>query len=383
MWHPVELKLFIDITTKCNVGCPMCHRTNPNGCGTADWLPDIDWSLEQFKQAYPENVCKATREFNICGTWGDPIVNKDLLEIVRYIRTSNNDAKIIINTNGSLRNEEFWWELGKIGGKNLSVVFAVEGLNQEMHERYRQKSFLKKILNNMDVLNNTPATIITQTIAFKHNEKYLKDIEQMCREHGSIHHYIIETNRFTENNKFDFVNAKGLKDVLERPFVDFKKTYENTENEKESIRVIELDKADRKKHNKTKLKTSIRLSNRKIENLSVPRDELDITCVWAQRNRIVINPDGQVLPCCYLCNTHYNNKEGGPGYDDKFAESELMKKYKDKEFNVFNKNLLDIIAQPWFKKELKDSFTSGKPLKQCVTFCSKNKRSQKYGVESD
>jgi hypothetical protein len=45
--------------------------------------------------------------------------------------------------------------------------------------------------------------------------------------------------------------------------------------------------------------------------------------------------------------------------------------------------LLDIIAQPWFKKELKDSFTSGKPLKQCVTYCSKNKRSQKYGVEVD
>ncbi len=382
MWHPKELKLFIDITTKCNVGCPMCHRTNPDGCGTADWLPDIDWSIEQFKQAYPLNVCEATREFNICGTWGDPIVNKDLLEIVRYIRTSNSDAKIIINTNGSLRNEEFWWELGKVGGKNLSVIFAVEGLDQKMHERYRQKSFLKKVLNNMDVLSNTPATIITQTIAFKHNEKHLKEIEQLCRDHGSIHHYIIETNRFLKGPVFNFVNAKGEPDTLEQPFIDFKK-YEDTENEKESVRVIEIDKADRKKHDKTKLKTSIRLSNRKSENLSVPRDELDITCVWAQRNRIVINPDGQVLPCCYLCNSHYSNKEGGPNYDVKFAENELMKKYKDKEFNVFNNNLLDIIAQPWFKKELKDSFTSGKPLKQCVTYCSKNKRSQKYGVESD
>ena len=382
MWHPKELKLFIDITTKCNVGCPMCHRTNPDGCGTADWLPDIDWSIEQFKQAYPENVCKVTREFNICGTWGDPIVNKDLLEIVRYIRTSNSDAKIIINTNGSLRNEEFWWELGKVGGKNLSVVFAVEGLDQQMHERYRQKSFLKKVLNNMDVLSNTPATIITQTIAFKHNEQHLKEIEQLCRDHGSIHHYIIETNRFLKGPVFNFVNAKGEPDTLEQPFINFKK-YEDSENEKESIRVVEIDHVDKTKHNSTKLKTSIRTSNRKKENLNVPRDELDITCVWAQRNRIVINPDGQVLPCCYLCNSHYNNKEGGPNYDVKFAENELMKKYKDKEFNVFNNNLLDIIAQPWFKKELKDSFTSGKPLKQCVTYCSKNKRSQKYGVESD
>lgn len=387
MWYPRELKLFVDITTRCNVGCPMCHRTNPNGCGTADWLPNIDWSLEQFKKAYPISVCEATREFNICGTWGDPIVNKDLLPIVKYIRSVSPTSKIVINTNGSLRNEEFWWELGVIGGKNLSVVFAVEGVNQEMHEKYRQKSFLSKILNNMDVLSNTQAKIMTQTIAFKHNEEYLKDIELLCREHGSTHHYIIETNRFLQGPVFNFVNAKGEPETLEQPFVNFKETFKDNETKDESIRVLEIDGIDdigNKKHKKgAKLKTSVRLSNRKPENFNIHKDDLQISCAWGNRNRIVINPDGQVLPCCYLCNSYFSNKVGGPNYDVKMAEHSLMQKYKDKEFNVFNRNLLDIISDQWFKKDLKDSFTSGKPIKQCVTFCSKNAKSQKFGIEND
>lgn len=382
MWYPRELRLFVDITTRCNVGCPMCHRTNKNGCGTADWLPNIDWSLEQFKQAYPQNVCEATKEFNICGTWGDPIVNKDLLPIVKYIRASNSESKIVINTNGSLRNEEFWWELGVIGGKRLSVVFAVEGVNQEMHERYRQKSFLSKVLNNMDVLSNTPAKIMSQTIAFKHNENYLKDIELLCREHGSTHHYIIETNRFLKGPIYNFINAKGQAETLEQPFVNFKETYKDTETKDVSVRVLENgNEANHKKG--VKLKTSVRLSNKKPENFNIPKNELDITCSWGKVNRILINPDGQVLPCCYLGNTHYNNKEGGPGYDDKFANNELMKKYKNKEFNVFHNNLLNIVSSDWFSKDLKDSFTGGKPLKQCVTFCSKNGHCQKFGLEND
>jgi len=380
MWHPAELRLFIDITTKCNVGCPMCHRTNPDGCGTADWLPDIDWSIEQFKQAYPENVCKATREFNICGTWGDPIINKDILKIVRYIRDVNKDARILINTNGSLRNDDFWWEIGTIGGKKLEVIFAVEGINQEMHEKYRQKSFLKKVLNNMDILSNTPAKIVTQTIAFKHNENYLKDIETLCRKHGSTHHYIVETNRFSKGPVYEFVNAKGQPDKLEQPFLNIKESLEKNEDRpNEEIRVIEIDSPDERKTRTTKLKTSIKLSNRKPENFNIPKDDLQITCSWASRNRILINPDGQVLPCCYLCNPYFENN------DDIMHKHELIKDYKkkDKSYNVFHRNLLDIIKEPWFKKDLKDSFTSGKPLKQCVTFCSKNKRSQKYGIDND
>ena len=43
----------IGITNFCNAGCPQCHRTNPNGLNTVDWLPLTSWSLDDFKSAFP------------------------------------------------------------------------------------------------------------------------------------------------------------------------------------------------------------------------------------------------------------------------------------------------------------------------------------------
>ena len=345
MWKLQNLNLFVDITTRCNVGCPMCHRTNTKGCGTADWLPNIDWSIEQFKQAYPENVCKRAEIFNLCGTWGDPIINKDILKIVQYIRDTNMFSRIIINTNGSLRNEDFWWELGKIGDKRLTVIFAVEGTTQEMHERYRQKSFLNKVLNNMLTLSYTNAKVETQTILFKHNVDYIKDIEKLCKEHGSVMHNIIETNRYQYGtNRFDFINAKGKDDYLERP-------------DDQSV---------------TKLPKNY---------LNLDEHELSIECSWAKKNKIVINPDGQVLPCCYLCNPYFEYQQSSNEIYGHFMRNELIKNYKEKEFNVFHNNLLDIIAQQWFQKDLKESFTSEQPLSQCVKNCTKLSVSSKISRE--
>ena len=50
MWR-FPINAMIDITTRCNAGCPQCHRTDPMGLNKASWLPDIVWNLEQFKQA--------------------------------------------------------------------------------------------------------------------------------------------------------------------------------------------------------------------------------------------------------------------------------------------------------------------------------------------
>ena len=61
---------WIDLTTYCNAGCPQCHRTNPNGLGKVDWLPLVQWKLEEFKQAWPVESLNTISKFEICGTWG-------------------------------------------------------------------------------------------------------------------------------------------------------------------------------------------------------------------------------------------------------------------------------------------------------------------------
>ena len=215
MWNPNKLKVAIDITTRCNAGCPQCHRTDINGCVTRKDLPDINWSLEDFKKACPPEVIRNIQNFNFCGTWGDPVTNNELPDMVRYIKESSDNCWIGISTNGSLRNKKWWKKLGNIGGYKLNVIFAVEGITQEMHELYRRFTFLDKILENMQVLSKTNAIVHTQTLIYKHNQDFLLDIEKMCKLNGSTEHIYIVTDRFEDKDSLIY-KVKDKEYVLEK-----------------------------------------------------------------------------------------------------------------------------------------------------------------------
>ena len=354
-----KLDVFLDITTVCNAGCPMCHRTDRNGLGKVDWLPIIEWSIEDFKKAFPKDVCEVIRFWQLCGTFGDPIANKDIIEIVKYCKKfisirneklnwDNTERGIHINTNGSLRDEDFWWDLGVAGGKELVVDFAVEGINQEMHEKYRQRTSLKKILKNMETLSHTEALIETQTIVFKHNQDYLEEIEKMCIDYGSIKHKNIYTDRWSSKspNHFEFIDSKGNKNILEK-----------AESKQELHSRI-------REENEGIISESIRRRDDWFEKMKYWKEkEYDISCEWMNDNRLVINSDGNIIPCCYFA------LPMTPPRHDKFNEIEVIKKYDNEEHNVFKKNLIDILKDSnWFNKHLPNSWEKN-PTHVCKRFC--------------
>ncbi len=374
MWK-FPLNIMLDVTTRCNAGCPQCHRTDPMGLNKASWLPDINWTLEEFKQALPEKLCNHIYNYDFCGTWGDCLTNPDILPMVKYIKeNAHPEVSICINTNGSLRNEEFWWDLGVAGGKNLQVVFCVEGTTQEMHENYRQFTFLDKIFNNMDMLSNTPATIRTQTLVWKHNEHCLPEIEKLCMDHGSVRHHFVATDRWHDGDKLEF-SIKGKPGVLEATSPDWQKTFRQTHQErKEDENRPDYTRIDRRwfTTQKAKVGDGEKKLMKKLEDTSQGK----IVCEWGARNKVVINPDGQVLPCCYFCNPHFFNKND-PKIKRHFIDHPIMKEYKiyEKELNVFTANLMDIINHKWFQSTLQDSWSKTKPVYQCEKFCGKCNKS--------
>ena len=59
MWKNNNLKVMFDISTRCNAGCPQCHRTDTNNVSKkVSWLPDVVWSFENFKKAVPPKWLK-------------------------------------------------------------------------------------------------------------------------------------------------------------------------------------------------------------------------------------------------------------------------------------------------------------------------------------
>lgn len=216
MYNAHKLVAWLDISTYCNAACPQCHRTNVNSGEKNDWLPLIQWSFAEFVKAYPQHVVRLHEKFEICGTWGDPMMNKDIFEIINYIRKSSPFTRIQINTNGSIRNPEWWWDFGVMGGDKLEVWFDIDGINQEMHSLYRQKTDLDLIKDNVEAFCSTNAKACAHVIVFKHNQDYLYEIEEMIRDLGVTGKILFErSNRFYSDPKFKFTNHEGNELLLE------------------------------------------------------------------------------------------------------------------------------------------------------------------------
>jgi sulfatase maturation enzyme AslB (radical SAM superfamily) len=142
-------------------------------------------------------------------------MNRELLSMVQYI-IDNSNATISIDTNGSIRDEEWWWNLGAIGGRRLHVTFAVDGIDQKMHSHYRRNTDLKKVLANMESISQTLSKPRVRTIVFKHNEDYLEQIEEMARSYGASTIEFTPSDRWEKGSVFDFIDEFGNAQKLEQ-----------------------------------------------------------------------------------------------------------------------------------------------------------------------
>jgi MoaA/NifB/PqqE/SkfB family radical SAM enzyme len=218
---------WVDLSTYCNALCPQCHRTNPEGLTKADWLPLVQWSLEDFQRAFPISQIDHYDRFDICGTWGDPIMNKDIFEICKYILHESN-SHIHIFTNGSIRDAEWWWDLGvlsRLNQERIKVTFDIDGISEEQHQKYRRNTSLKKVLDNMLSFTSAGATSSVFTVVFKHNQNDLYNIAMLCKDYGASSIGFAVSNRFhnpfkptsykfkyNNNSEFLFKTTKYLKE---------------------------------------------------------------------------------------------------------------------------------------------------------------------------
>tara|TARA_Y100000004_G_scaffold192025_1_gene251858 strand:+ start:3396 stop:4085 length:690 start_codon:yes stop_codon:yes gene_type:complete len=221
--------LDVSISNLCNARCPQCDRTNVNDITKAiEKLPLTQSSFEDFERQFPKEVLDDVEEYSFCSTFGDPMMCKDIAKIVQYI-IDNSKAKIQITTNGSIRDEDFYWNIGVRCGKRLSIIFDIDGIDEDMHQKYRRGASLKRCLANMSALSMTKSIALSQTILFKHNQDYIEKIKELVKKHGSSNHVFYRSDRFVSDNpdwdsnaksdddsKFYFINEQGEKEFLEK-----------------------------------------------------------------------------------------------------------------------------------------------------------------------
>lgn len=172
-------RIIIDPTNACNLGCPLC----PTGLGESQRTKGI-LKFSDFKKIIDEaeDYCIEVHLYN----WGEPTLNKNLVEMLEYAKSKNIWSRI--SSNLSLKYKEDYLE--KLIKSGLSLLHVdIDGIDQDVYSKYRKKGDLNKVIENLKAIkeikqkNNLKEPIIELAmLAMKQNEHQHKDFFKFAKE---------------------------------------------------------------------------------------------------------------------------------------------------------------------------------------------------------
>ncbi len=132
--HPS--KLFVEVTTRCNLKCPMCPRQAPGGCST-----DGDLSDELFARLEP---AFPTLQGLILNGIGEPLLHRNLESFVARAKAAMPaGAKVAFQTNGTLLRPERAERLVASGVDKICI--SLDAVSPSMARTLRQGTELPVI----------------------------------------------------------------------------------------------------------------------------------------------------------------------------------------------------------------------------------------------
>ena len=173
----------IELTTRCNARCPMCMR-NYRGMDYNSGYPVTELSLADIKHILqPEFLKQLTRGISFNGNLGDFGAAKDGVEIVKYLveHQVEQQAKVYINTNGSMRTPDWWEQLALPG---VTIGFALDGASQLTHSLYRQNTKFSTVIKNAQTFIQHGGRAVWKMIKFDHNVHQIDTCRELSKELG-------------------------------------------------------------------------------------------------------------------------------------------------------------------------------------------------------
>lgn len=256
--------LELEISNNCQAGCPMCPR-NIHGGLPNPYLKLNDWTLDDFKTIVNDEVLETIESILFCGSFGDPLVNKDFLDMIRYVNDKKPSIAITIHTNGSLKNKQWWRELAEALPKKHDVYFALDGACHETHVLYRVGTSFSKIIENAREFIEAGGQATWNFLRFKHNEHEVERAREISKEVGFSKFSVKDTRRF-ESDKHAVLDRNGnVTHFLELP--------EQNKNGVVNMKAI-----------------------KQTENQWRTSDE--IFCYAKEYKSVYINANKTVIPCC-------------------------------------------------------------------------------------
>ena len=263
----------IEITNRCQASCPMCSRNVRGGLSNEN-LVETGWSLEDYKHIFDEEVLTQLNSLGFCGSYGEPIINNNLIDMIRYTRSINPTLDINIDTNGSARSKEWWADLAKaLGPDNHLVRFGLDGL-EDTHTLYRIGTNYNQILDNAKAFISAGGRAEWKFLIFQHNEHQINQARDLATKLNFSSFQALESNRYILTNSFDVYNKDG--------------TISHTLRPPTSNKIKQIDVSLIKKYEQAIATVSIDCESKRERTLYI-----DATC--------------HLYPCCYLAGVVYTS----------------------------------------------------------------------------
>jgi MoaA/NifB/PqqE/SkfB family radical SAM enzyme len=337
-----ELKsIHFEISNNCQASCPMCTR-NIHGGAENPLLTLENWTLDRFRNSVTPEVINQVDKLYFCGNFGDPILNKELLEMCEYAVKIKPSIQVRIHTNGSARNKEWWMKLATVLPEDHMVIFAIDGLT-DTHSLYRIGTSYETILENARAFISCGGKAEWAFIRFKHNEHQVDEAKEKAKELGFTAFTMKDSSRFLLEPKFPVWNKEG-----------------ETIYHLEPSTYSELKFIDRNV----------------IKQYKELVNKIDIDCYVQKEKEIYLDAHGHLMPCCWLASLPYISidHEG----EAIAVKQEMLKQYHDlvKSFggidklNVEQHSIKEIIDGVEYQS-LWNTYWTTKKLITCARVCGK------------
>jgi len=173
--------LHLEPTDVCQAACPLCARETD-----AEFDKDLKHHLTvpQIKELLSAEFIQNLDKMFMCGNYGDPAAGSDTLALYDYFRTINPNIVLGMNTNGGIRDTNWWTQLAqKLNQLQDYVVFSIDGLADTNHIYRRNVDWLH-VMSNAAAFIDAGGNAHWDMLVYRHNEHQVDACEQLAKQLG-------------------------------------------------------------------------------------------------------------------------------------------------------------------------------------------------------
>jgi len=307
-WWDTIRQLDIDISSYCNAGCHSCRRTEHKNKN----MSLVHFDKHVWKRLWTEDLVEAQIDTLVLnGNWGDSMMHKDIVEMLQYPVQTFPDIRVIIDTNGGMRNTEFWHSLGSVLStyKSHFVKFGIDGTTRESNEKYRVDVDYDRVIENALAFIDGGGNAQWVMTVFDHNVDEIHQAKMLAEEYGFTS---FRSRKSYTRTVYDPAGAARCTTTC----------YDERDDLFETTMFYE-------------------------SNMDVKFNEyVEHGCIWYKQRHIQIDPWGYVWPCCHVSGeTQIKTK----------PITDCWTNYGFMSNNLSNNSLQEILEGPYFSIEIDDA----------------------------